>query len=178
MYIDREDCDMEPVDFEQAKHISSVLEKLMEADFKDLWDLGYDMAMLMRNIMSMNEENGDKKRNRKKKRKRNALVNGYGLKKRKLNVDDSDIDDEYSDIDNPLREYDDPIAPDDKLKRPEICNCITKHHVASHSTWMKILKVKQQCPYVREGILTRRDLIKLTYDNFKMYKHKIDNLDI
>ena len=100
-------------------------------------------------------------------------MNIHGLKRRKLNIGESESDE---DTDNPLRGYEDPIYPE-KLTRPEICNCKTKVHVANHSTWMRMLKTKQQCPYNPKQVLTRRNLIKLTYDNFEMYKDKIDNLD-
>ena len=176
--------DIGPVTMEQAKHISEVVENMMECSLKDLFKCyGKEAIRQIKGIMNMqNEQQEIGSKTGDRKRKRGMDFDGIRRSKRmRLNQEessDSDTEDDDLDDDNPLKKYDDPLTGN-RLIKPAICNCSKRKHVLSWTTWIRLMKNKKKikCPYELTQSLTRRQLIKLTNDNFVQYKHKIVNLD-
>jgi len=115
-----------------------------------------------------------------KKRKRTANKR-QPRKRRKKDDDDGDSDCEHSvntndrQNDNPLPDFIDPIDG-----QPVVQPAISPYgHVCGYANWTKMLrqeKTKNICPFTKRP-LTRRQLVKLTTENFDEYKDKIKNRD-
>jgi len=75
---------------------------------------------------------------------------------------------------NPIPGVLDPLT-EQEMKRPAMS---PDFYVLDYSTWMKYIYEKHENPYTRKHMVSKRDLIILTIDNFEQYKDKIRNLDL
>jgi hypothetical protein len=74
---------------------------------------------------------------------------------------------------NPIPDFIDPIT-----MAPVVCPALSPFgHVLGYDTWCKVLREepKNTCPFTKKP-LTRRDLIKLTTENFEELKSKLLNV--
>lgn len=74
---------------------------------------------------------------------------------------------------NPLPGVPDPLTQK-PMKYPMVC---PDFYVLDKNTWIKRISDTHTHPYLNTHMVSKRDLVPLTIDNFKYYKNKLRNLD-
>lgn len=108
-----------------------------------------------------------------KSKKSNYIAINFVKGDRRVRVGPTSIENEERMAMNPIPGYIDMITQ----KPMEIPAVSPDDYVLDYSTWLKLLNEKKVNPFTQNHLVSKRQLVILTIDNFDQYKDKIVNLE-